>query len=760
MLETRANHDRVDRFCSKLPRCWEWAAILAEGYSSGIIVLWNCRIGLATPVAVSRRALHLILSPVSSKVSILSFVYNSYRLRSQCALWAELNKISPLNLPWLIAGDFNSVLTRDEHKGGSFSYYDRKARFFQNFVDVNNLLDLNFSGPAFTWCNNQLGLARHWARLDRCFVNLDCCNLFRTYSLKHLPRTSSDHAPLLISASISVNWSVPVFRFDNNCLEYIDCHNAVKDAWNFMPHGNPLQACTHLLSHTRIKIKSWRSSGVSSIDKALASTEQEISLLEMTDAISNSNSLLMDLYGKFAALQRQNSVIWAQRARLLWVKDGDRNSRFFHNCTRIRSHINHISQIADHHRNITSDRSGIEDAFLQFYTNLWSSLNDIDFTEVLHTLPSDLPQIFETDAQLLIRPVTREEVYETLMDLPTGKSTGPDGFNVEFYRFILPRSWSKTSVALIPKKLSPSSVSDYRPISLCNVCYKIVTKLLANRFVFVLPNIIGREQVGFVSGRSSFDNIIAVHEVTHSIENDITDPPRMIIKIDIEKAYDTISWTAILATLAKMNFLNIWISWIKTCIGSSTFSFLINSFPTPWISASRGIRQGDPLSSYLFILVSQNLTYLLNFSLHNDLIPGFNSNLHNDFNHLMYADDLILVSRATRSCARNIHLCLSIYVNLTGERPNDYKSKIFFPSWFNKRVASSICAILCFSPASFPFIYLGVQISPRKLHVALFGSMVHFVVNCKTSAYHFLCFLWLDMFSNSNQYSIFKGSLC
>lgn len=133
LLETRANHDRVDRFCSKLPRCWEWAAILAEGYSSGIIVLWNCRIGLATPVAVSRRALHLILSPVSSKVSILSFVYNSYRLRSQCALWAELNKISPLNLPWLIAGDFNSVLTRDEHKGGSFSYYNRKAHFFSKF---------------------------------------------------------------------------------------------------------------------------------------------------------------------------------------------------------------------------------------------------------------------------------------------------------------------------------------------------------------------------------------------------------------------------------------------------------------------------------------------------------------------------------------------------------------------------------------------------------------------------------------------------
>lgn len=368
-----------------------------------------------------------------------------------------------------------------------------------------------------------------------------------------------------------------MFRFDNNWLEYIDCHNAVKDAWNFMPHDNPLQACTHLLSRTQIKINSWRSSWVSSIDKALASTEQEISLLEMTDATSNSNSLLMDLYGKFAALQRQNSVIWAQRARLLWVKDGDRNSRFFHNFTRIRSHINHISQIANHHGNITSDRFGIEDAFLQFYSNLWSSSNDIDFTEVLHALPFDLPQISETNAQLLICLVTREEVYETLMDLPTGKSRGPDEFNVEFYCFfcpvigehifsaveffythsILPRSWGKTFVALIPKKPNPSTVFDYRPISLCNVCYKIVTKLLPNRLVSVLPSIIGGEQVGFVWGRSSFDNIIAVQEVAPSIENDTIDLPRMIIKIDIEKAYDTIRWTVILGTLAEMNFQNL-----------------------------------------------------------------------------------------------------------------------------------------------------------------------------------------------------------
>lgn len=94
-------------------------------------MLWNCHLGLATPIAVPLRALHLIISPVSSKVIVLSFVYNSSRLYSQCALWAELNKISSLNLPWLIAGDFNSVLTRDEHRGDFFLIMIVKLVFFK-----------------------------------------------------------------------------------------------------------------------------------------------------------------------------------------------------------------------------------------------------------------------------------------------------------------------------------------------------------------------------------------------------------------------------------------------------------------------------------------------------------------------------------------------------------------------------------------------------------------------------------------------------
>lgn len=115
---------------------------------------------------------------------------------------------------------------------------------------------------------------------------------------------------------------------------------------------------------------------------------------------------------------------------------------------------------------------------------------------------------------------------------------------------------------------------------------------------------------------------------------------------------------------------------------------------------------------------------MLNFGIHNAMIPSFYSNLCHNFNHLMYADDLILITRASRLANRNLKLCLSISSRLTGQLPNLAKSQIYFPSRFNKKVSKSICSILNLNPASFPFIYLGILISPKRIDVASFRTMI------------------------------------
>lgn len=151
--------------------------------------------------------------------------------------------------------------------------------------------------------------------------------------------------------------------------------------------------------------------------------------------------------------------------------------------------------------------------------------------------------------------------------------------------------------------------------------------------------------------------------------------------------------------------------------------FLINGQPTRFIKTFSGIRQGDPLSSYLFILVSQNFT-LLNYALRLDIIPCFNPTLPHNFNHLMYGDDLVLITKAPRDVARNVRVCLSIYSKITSQNPNHNKSSVFFPKKFNQKVAKSISRILAFTIGSYPLTYLGIAISPNKLPVSLFAPLV------------------------------------
>jgi hypothetical protein len=222
-------------------------------------------------------------------------------------------------------------------------------------------------------------------------------------------------------------------------------------------------------------------------------------------------------------------------------------------------------------------------------------------------------------------------------------------------------------------------MKDLRPIALCNVLYKMVSIFVANRRKFCLDKCILEEQSAFVEGRSILDNALIAMEVIHALKRRTRGcKGELTLKLDISKAYDKVDWGFLKGILTRLGFSDKWVQWMM-CVITVNYSVLMNFDKVGPIYPGRGLKQGDPLSSYLFILATEGLTTLIKQSIGRGEIHGIKICRGAPMmTHLLFADDCFLFCRANIAEASHLMSVLDTYSAASGHELNLSKSEVFF----------------------------------------------------------------------------------
>ncbi|KAL9676312.1 hypothetical protein QQ045_004526 [Rhodiola kirilowii] len=671
-----------------------------------------------------------------------SFVYSFHDNYLKQRLWDELGALSPqMTDSWLIMGDFNCIAAWNEKKGGN-KKNGKIIRLFNEFMANVGVSDAGYEGPTFTWSNNQEGTRRIWERLDRCLVNGTALNRFPTLKIHHLSRVASNHCPLLINFEDGQARRARTFKFMGMWTEHDDFLKTVSCAWEGREHINPMVNFALKLKKARKVLKAWNWDTFGDINKKIKEANNHLSLLEkqLQDGWDDeTNSKIKEINQELNDLLRYQFGMLEEKAKVSWYKDGDRNSSFFHAAIKARRAHNTI-KLAMEDGNISDDGDFIGLKASHYFENLFGE----------YPVPGDLqlgdliqPAISDDDNMRLTSSPEMEEIKDSVFSMKSDSSPGPDGFTGKFFTSCwniikedlkeailgfftglqLPKIISSTSIVLIPKVKRASSLDQVRPISLCNFLHKIISKILNSRLSDLLTKLISPEQSGFIEGRNIHDSIGLAHDMVRDI-NVKTFGGNIMLKIDMSKAYDRISWRFIIKMLSAWGFSNKWIDLVYRNISNCWYSMIWNGSSYGFFKSNRGVRQGDPLSPTLFILAMEFLSRLINTSIQKNTITpykveGFKAHVH----HLMYADDLLIFSNGHLKSVEMLMKIINNFCDLSGEKMNPSKSKIFFSKHIGMDRRKRILMGTKFLEGTFPMNYLGAPLFLGRARIAYFKTL-------------------------------------
>nr|GEV12839.1 putative RNA-directed DNA polymerase, eukaryota, reverse transcriptase zinc-binding domain protein [Tanacetum cinerariifolium] len=569
---------------------FDFAFSSITGLSGGIICLWNNLVFNKSNIRCHEIyvVVHGTWIPYDVRIMWIA-VYASQSLYDKIALWSSLFRlINNLDGILISLGDFNMVREAGERFGSNF--IASHADIFNNFISNSSLADVPLGSYKFTWSDKW---GSKMSKLARFLVSESFFDAFPNTIGVILEKGVPDHRPILLKEHLADFGPTP-FWFFHSWLDLDGFHSLKFESCKIKKE--------HLLRLSSIDAK---------IDQGIASDLNFFSRRDLTKIVGGMDWL------------EANDL--AQKARIKWaLEDLD--------CVK-SAFVDHFRS-RFHHEN--SDRPSFD-------------------IQMLNLLPHD-------QRDFLDRDISCEEIKRAVWDCGSDRAPGPDGFTFKFFttfwdliesnvvRFVhdfflnryFPKRCNSSFIALIPKVSNVTLVSDFRPISLINCQYKIIGKILANRLSLVIGSCISPEQSAFIKGSNILDGPLILNEVINWYRK--RKENLMIFKVDFEKAFDSLRWDFLDIVMEKIGFGPRWRSWIKGCFTNARSSILVNGSPTMEFDISKGLRQGDPLSSFLFILAMEGLHALICKAINMGIYRGaIISHDHTRISHLIYADDVIFV---------------------------------------------------------------------------------------------------------------------
>ncbi|XP_057432083.1 uncharacterized protein LOC130724829 [Lotus japonicus] len=489
-------------------------------------------------------------------------------------------------------------------------------------VERCELLDLGAIGSKYTWFRRtDLGQSTS-KRLDRALDDVEWRHLFPEAVIENLPRIHSDHCPLLLRCGgFDDTRGKRPFRFLAAWASHPLFQEVIENGWN-QGDGRILSR----LEHVQQRATDFNKNIFGNIFQRKRTCENRLKGVQRAIEEGETSSLLRlekDLQQEYGTILYQEELLWYQKSREQWVRFGDRNTRFFHAQTVIRRKRNKIHGLVLPDGTWSTEQVKLVDAAQSFFQGQFAS-PAISDPEAINL--QSLPRLRMEGVEALLEPVTKEEVRLAAFD----------------------QGILDSLVVLIPKVDFPKHLKEFRPISLCTVIYKIITKVLVGRIRPYLGDLIGPLQGSFIPGRSSADNILLAQEAIHYMKKTKLKKGALAMKSDLEKAYDNISWEFLKRTLEQFGFSSATVKLIMWIATNSKLSILWNGTRLDSFAPSRGLRQGDPMSPYLFLLCME----ILSLHIHELVQQGLWKPIHlarnsTRLSHLLFAYDIVLFAHAS-----------------------------------------------------------------------------------------------------------------